>query len=384
MTMRRAFVVYDRYMDHDMTDVSIGGVQTYITALSELMADMGMDVRIVQAAATEKTVALPHATVHGLAVAAQKRQHRIKAFMQFAQDNRTADTDLLVWASFYDVLPSDKLVSLGIQHGIAFDYLGSDGMLRRLAKRHNLTFILKWWQRRVALRAFDLAQYRICVDYNFLNWYRTFNHVEDNSTIRVIPNFADIDTVQPRTVEKFRKVIFARRFVEPRGAVLAIEAARHLLQKYADITFTFAGDGGLKSRLDSLERSYPGRVEVTRYKSGDSLDIHRQHDIAIVPTLGSEGTSLSLLEAMAAGCAVVCTNVGGMTNIIIDRFNGLMINPDTTDLIQAIESLYLDPVLGNGLVVNAQKTVIEGFSKRLWRHKWAEFLAKITGANSHV
>ncbi|WP_420491566.1 glycosyltransferase [Neobacillus drentensis] len=54
--------------------------------------------------------------------------------------------------------------------------------------------------------------------------------------------------------------------------------------------------------------------------------------------LGSEGTSLSLLEAMAAKCAEIATNVGGMTNIILDNYNGLIINPDESELYLALEN----------------------------------------------
>lgn len=381
--MRRTFVVYDRYMDHELQDVSIGGVQTYITALAQLMSDIGMDVHIVQSAAAARSVALPYATVHGLDVAALKRPQRLKAYHRFALAQRGGPDDIIVWASFYDAIPSPGLISIGIQHGIAFDYLGNDGAVRRLAKRWQLNFLLKWWQRRVALRAFDRSQYRVCVDYNFLNWYRTFEDAPSHTGIDVIPNFTDIVAARPGPIAKFRRIIFARRFVEPRGAALAIEAAEHLLRRHADIEFTFAGDGNLKDSIDRLAAAFPGRIKVIRYKSEESLAIHREHDIAIVPTLGSEGTSLSLLEAMAAGCAVVCTNVGGMTNIVIDRFNGLMINPGRDELIAALEALYTDSSLANQLVVNAQNTVVSGFSKSLWRAKWANLLNKIAGIGNN-
>lgn len=48
---------------------------------------------------------------------------------------------------------------------------------------------------------------------------------------------------------------------------------------------------------------------------------------------------------MAAGCAVICTNVGGMTNIIIDGYNGLMINPDEDSLYKALDRLIEDKLL---------------------------------------
>ncbi len=115
-------------------------------------------------------------------------------------------------------------------------------------------------------------------------------------------------------------------------------------------------------------------VSFITYKSDESLSVHADKHIAVVPTLGSEGTSLSLLEAMASHCAVICTNVGGMTNIIIDRYNGLMINPNTEELYDAMKKAILDAKLRNRLAINAYNSVKEGFSFELWCEKWKSVL----------
>ena len=40
--------------------------------------------------------------------------------------------------------------------------------------------------------------------------------------------------------------------------------------------------------------------------------IYQGADICVIPSIGSEATSLACLEALASGCAVVATNVGGL------------------------------------------------------------------------
>ena len=97
-------------------------------------------------------------------------------------------------------------------------------------------------------------------------------------------------------------------------------------------------------------------------------------DIAVVPTLASEGTSLSLLEAMSAQCAVVCTNVGGMTNIVIDGYNGTMVNPDSGSLYEAIDALIVDADLRKKLADTAYKTAKEGFSFERWEASWIKVI----------
>ena len=85
-----------------------------------------------------------------------------------------------------------------------------------------------------------------------------------------------------------------------------------------------------------------------------------------MPTIGSEGTSFSLFEAMGSGCACICSNVGGMTNIIIDGYNGFLVNPDSESFCNKIELLVKNKNLRRRVRKNAYKTIKEGFSKEIW------------------
>ena len=99
-------------------------------------------------------------------------------------------------------------------------------------------------------------------------------------------------------------------------------------------------------------------------------------DIAVVPTTGSEGTSLSLLEAMASGCAVVCTNVGGMTNIVLSGYNGLMISPEEDELFDALATLIEDASLRARLQSNAYTCAKEAFSLKRWQDCWEKVIER--------
>src|SRR4029079_4677229 len=50
-----------------------------------------------------------------------------------------------------------------------------------------------------------------------------------------------------------------------------------------------------------------------------------------------EGMPLSLLEAMAAGCPAIATDVGGVAQVLKDRVTGLLVTPaDPSELARAI------------------------------------------------
>ncbi len=88
----------------------------------------------------------------------------------------------------------------------------------------------------------------------------------------------------------------------------------------------------------------------------------------------SEGTSLSCLEAMACGNAVIATNIGGLVNLVIDGYNGILINPSEDELKLALNNLLSNAELRKTLSTNAIK-VAQTFDKSIWQQKWNKIFA---------
>ena len=143
------------------------------------------------------------------------------------------------------------------------------------------------------------------------------------------------------------------------------------MEKYQDIEITVAGSGPDETYMREILGNNQ-RVDFIQYSSNDSLKIHANKDIAVVPTVGSEGTSLSLLEAMASKCAVVCSDVGGMTNIVLDGYNGLIISATEDSIYNALCKLIDDVNLRKSIADNAYLTVANSFSLEKWESSWKE------------
>lgn len=212
----------------------------------------------------------------------------------------------------------------------------------------------------------------VCVDHNFVNWYRALV-AHPQAELKVIPNFSQIPERQIEKKDDIINIIFARRFFDYRGTRIFADAIEKILNEYKNINVTVAGDGPDKEYLHIKLEKFEN-VSFITYKSDESLKVHSDKHIAIIPTLGSEGTSLSLLEAMASHCAVICTNVGGMTNIVIDKYNGLMINPDERKLYKSIKLLLDNKKLIEQLSNRAYDTVKNSFSLTKWKNSWKEVI----------
>lgn len=94
----------------------------------------------------------------------------------------------------------------------------------------------------------------------------------------------------------------------------------------------------------------------------DVPDLLNAMDIFVLPSY-SEGVSLALLEAMAAGKPVIATAVGGLPEVVTDGDNGLLIPPrDAGALAGALERLLADPAFAQHLGAKARAHVREHFS----------------------
>jgi glycosyltransferase involved in cell wall biosynthesis len=152
-----------------------------------------------------------------------------------------------------------------------------------------------------------------------------------------------------------------------------IHALKRLLPLFPNVEACFAGEGPDHRIIASAFENVP-RVSLRKYLPDDSLRVHEAFHIAVVPSLASEGTSLSLAEAMAAGCAVVATNVGGMTNMVIDGYNGRLVDPDPECLVEVLAELVRSADLRKRLGMRASQTAQEAFSLARWKARWSQVL----------
>jgi len=167
-----------------------------------------------------------------------------------------------------------------------------------------------------------------------------------------------------------------------RGTRIFGEAAKELLKKYSQISFTFAGEGPDENWLREIFYANK-RVKFIKYSPDETLAIHLAHDIAVVPSLASEGTSLSVAEAMATGCPVVATAVGGITNMIINGYNGILTMPNSSSIQDGIESLIQNSETRQSIGIRAYETAKAAFSIEQWKNRGKKFYCRLVMNNQN-
>ncbi|MBQ7155339.1 MAG: glycosyltransferase [Synergistaceae bacterium] len=361
------YVVYSRFLDESGA-LCIGGVEKYISDLGDIFTEAGLKFTVCQYSDEDFDVNYRGFTVKG--VKGAKSPGDILDFIETCGPDY--DNDILIFATDFMITHNKFRHSIAIQHGVAWDtasYMQAGIAGNYAAMMKNFLRAIKKFNRYRHCREI------VCVDYNFINWYRTqVKGIDIN--IHCIPNYAEVPEAQRSRDGKNISVVFSRRLVEYRGTRLFADTMGKILGRHPDVKVTVAGKGPDEQYMRGKLGKFPN-VEFTSYDAKDSIEFHSRHDIAVVPTVNHEGTSLALLEAMASGCAVIASNVGGMSNIIIDGYNGLLINPLQSELEDAVELLIGDAGLRRTLAAKGYETVKEGFSFGKWREKWLKLIADI-------
>lgn len=369
--MRNVFIIVGGPFYYTNTKrYHIGGIQTYVRRLINLFSHSGYYTYVINDGEKDDSVSLGNGVIY---IQVSAKTGDIKALVRKAEVLGDLDNDILLFSTSTEVVKSNFKHKIGIQHGIYWD----TNTIRGFMPSNYLTLsILRSAQMVQQIRRHRMVGTLICVDVNYVNWLRACGGIFDLKYV-YIPNCAAKPT-KDRIISSDNnlKLLYARRFVKPRGIELLMEALPPVLDMYPNVTLTIAGQGMGQSSLQETFKRFGNRVIFTQYDALESVDFHLSYDIAMVPSLYSEGTSLSLLEAMSAGCACVATDVGGLSNIIIDRHNGILIRPKAEDLRDAVSYLIENKEQRLCLAKTAKQTIDDSFGIGIWTQRWENFLLK--------
>jgi glycosyltransferase involved in cell wall biosynthesis len=167
--------------------------------------------------------------------------------------------------------------------------------------------------------------------------------------ITVIPNGVDTDAVRPGPSElraelQARLVILYIGRLDPEKRVPALVESFLSLRLPHDHVLCIAGDGIQRDRLRALAAGHPNVRLLGLVSAERALMLLRGCDIFVLPST-AEGLALSLLEAMAAGCAIVATDAGEDGRALEGAGLVIPTHPLRPPLDDAVRSLVSDPDL---------------------------------------
>jgi len=180
---------------------------------------------------------------------------------------------------------------------------------------------------------------------------------------------------------------FAARIERGKGPFELADALAQLRQSRDDVLVRLAGTGpavqDVKARVRELRLngswefvgSYDGAVGCSAFM--------RTLDVFVLPSF-AEGTSKSVIEAMAHGLPIITTTVGGLPDLLTPDA-GILVPPgDTAALAGAMQRLASNPELRERMGQAARERYLKLFAPDAVLSMLVDTYSRVAGRNGHV
>jgi phosphatidylinositol alpha-mannosyltransferase len=170
---------------------------------------------------------------------------------------------------------------------------------------------------------------------------------------KVIPNGVDVPRFAnavpiARWQDGTPNVLFVGRH-EPRKGLLDLLKAHRILRKTGTesrLLVVGSGPQEREARRYVATRGLQGVEFLGRVTDAEKAQLFRTADVYASPATGGESFGIVLLEAMAAGAPIVCSDIHGYKGVVRRGREGLLVPPrDPRELAVAIDRLLRDPAM---------------------------------------
>lgn len=178
------------------------------------------------------------------------------------------------------------------------------------------------------------------------------------------PDAADVPEIGP-VPDGTRRLVFLGRFDEPRkGLPVLLDAVPAIRRVFPRLEILVIGDG---DRSQAVRRAGE-HADVLRFTGRVSEEAKaaalKSADAYIAPQLGGESFGIVLVEAMAAGAAVVASDLDAFRLVLADgRYGDHFRNGDSADLARTVISLLSDD--------DRRAALVAAGHDRAWEYDWS-------------
>jgi len=246
------------------------------------------------------------------------------------------------------------------------------------------------WKRFVSKRILNNADKVICANSYTAKLCASFARKDLKIEI-VNPGVKDFSFFDDKKIEKVKKdnnlngrpVLFSLgRLVKRKGFDTTIKALKIILNKYPDLNLLYliAGIGPDEKYLKNLAEDYPNHIKfINQIDESEKWSLFSLCDIFIMPSRNIkgdfEGFGIVYLEANLAKKAVIAGDSGGVSDAVVDNFNGILVDPENPEEIaSAILKLLQDDKLRISLGEQGRTRALQEFNWKQQAEKMFNFL----------
>ena len=326
---RSVAILTNQLLDWHNSRPRFGGGERFALELARLLKELSLDVTFFQPSFFNRPGSVKY---FGFKVVLLQPGDSVGEFhhgLCSRFTDMTADFDHVYFTCLSMLLVLSGRDGLMTCHGIWFDHNNYPDSIFRTPE---------WFEQLYS--AFSNPRGVISVDTNSIGVIRSL-WPELAAKMHFIPNFYDGKIYRPnfekRNADRIT-VLFPRRSQINRGSRIFAEIVSRIPH---DVEIIWLGEGDpIDTQIIKDVCANDSRVSFNVSDFDQMPFWYQKADIAVIPTIACEGTSLSCIEALACGCAVVATNVGGLPDVVYDGLNGLLVDPNAAQYRQCNKSTY--------------------------------------------
>jgi glycosyltransferase involved in cell wall biosynthesis len=158
-------------------------------------------------------------------------------------------------------------------------------------------------------------------------------------------------------------LVYVGRLEKYKGVDELLKAIPVILEKFPNTHLFIAGDGSDKSRLELIVSKFNLEKHVTflgHIARPAIEDLYKRASVVVVPSVYPEAFGKVGIEAMSVGRPVVASNVGGISDWLIDGKTGFLVPPkDPVAISKAVIKIFSNPELFFQMMKQARKKAEE-------------------------
>ncbi len=209
-----------------------------------------------------------------------------------------------------------------------------------------------------------------------------FHNVYNDIPVEIIPNGLD-NTVFSRKEEynsKIKRVVTVARLIECKNIELSMRAFKRVHETHPEIILDIIGEGYLHETLENVIRDenmseyicLKGYIEPSEIASK-----LKEYDLFYLLTI-ADSFGQVFIEAMACGLPVICADIGGPKEIVVEGITGLKAKPNDEDsTVEVLEYAIQHPEVMRKYGENGYRRVLEEYSIGSVAKKHIEVYKKI-------
>lgn len=213
----------------------------------------------------------------------------------------------------------------------------------------------------------------VCSSYMAGELRRFFDVPLDKVTL--IPNGVDVTPFESCSDERVRELkgrfapngerllFYVGRITPEKGVQVLLQALPSILERHPNVRLLVAGRNSEQMQPLVDELGIGEAVELLGFVDSETRDcLYRSVDAAVFPSL-YEPFGIVALEAMAAGCNVIASEVGGLAEVVDHRRTGLTVRAnDSQSIAWAVDQIFTNPVQAQAMRARALQEVTRSYN----------------------